>query len=650
MQDTHQKPAPLQGHFPLLKHLLTETSSDALVPMLGARQRWLLLLEICLGHSRVRGGRSRDYPFSRQRANSLELANALQQTKMPFQPGRKPISVEISWFNVLVCLLLAETAKAEQHRTALSKELYYTAALEVIIDCLVEPAQQQTALDLLGVSHQGQERSRKFRTLFRREGLRAAQIMASLSAMRATHPEYSANDLPPLLGLQPQLLDTLTTCKVDLLYLKVKKAQTFLSACTKPFIQRGASAWCSQMAARMRDLLAEESAQYGFEPALLIDNDAVTILAFPQGGAISGPAISNAATRFFLDPDSPEHLSSSLIRTFYPRLAPYYEAARKEQLATAQILPLMGTEHRKGLSLFQLATANLLPGQNHINIPGVDSEDTLIDLQFKSTPSRHPCSGHRLSAAFTNSENQIPIWYNPSGRQAYGFASTAFSLAEITFSRMTGQAIYERLRDEHQLPVTRPETRRDLIRALPYADNRITYLKYDGDSVGQRFSALPLCERPELSTQLESLLRKSWLEALTNLIKAHNLTAGPVDLLYLGGDDLLLALPGALAEQYTELLDAALIKYSGANPIQFTFTAITEPVPETANHGSEEGGPSPAHNIMAVNESLDWVKVLKKAGQLHEQFARHAPGPASARLDTIKHYTLSAGAFFTAEI
>ncbi len=601
--------APLADYSKIALELAEQTSVPTLVPLLRARQRWLLMMELLLGHAPVRGGRTRDFPFSPQRRASAELTTALASASETVRPGRTDASATVTAHGVVVALHAMELAAMGRcTATGLDDEKRYTTALTALLEYLLPSGERQPFLDLFGLNHQGQERQPRAVRRYHREHLKWAREAAALAVVAPEYPRSGCRQaLIRHFQLRPQTLEILDRHRLDLVFLKVKGAQSFLDTCRKPFIQRGASAWCSQVAARARDLWAD-----GEDPpcSVLIDCDAITILAMPAECAPADP--EPALRSAFLASDDPHHLSAEFVARYYPRLMPYRHAAVAEGQPTAAVLPTLGWQRRTGVSLFDLAIERAPRPEEATHAA---NGHTLV-LSPPQSPPPAPCSGHSETPHFRDPDYAVPVWYHPSGDQKYGFAGTVFSLAEVTYARMTGPAIAALLKDHHGLVLQRPGTRRELLRLTGCSSDEIAYLKYDGDAVGRRFGDLPLLSRPALSIRLETLMRGAWLEAVAAVVRGYRLNANPADLLYLGGDDLLMSVPAPLVPAFVDAFDEALGRSSDPMAgLTFTFVAIPEQVAPVSRLGMAgklaegEGGA-----ITAVNRALDETKAAFRSG------------------------------------
>lgn len=548
-----------------LLFLLEQASLPAPLPMLRARERWILLMETLLGHGAIRGGRSRDFPFSTQRDQALSLAASLVDVDWSFVPGRDGPACQICLHHVLAALYCIGIARASAFDDALEEECYYSTALHSLLEALFPRSESIRVLDLLGLGTHGREISGKMRRRLRKD-FRLASLISTLATNEVPDDRQALPWLVEVLRLRDADILELRNLKVGLLVLKVKGAQRFLDKCRRSFIQRGASAWCSLIASRTRDHLSQLAS---LPLGLLMDNEAVTVFLCPPNTCF--PDIERQIRGLLLSGDGLS-LSPTFVQTFCPRLSPYFEVAVSEGQNTTLTLPELGYELRSDCSLLEIA------------IPGALCLDSQDDSHFSRSifalsssvplPSSERCSGHALSAVYRQPGFEAPLWYNRGSDQAYGFAAAAFSLAEITFSRMMRQSIREHLKDKHKVDVVTPETVDAMLRLLGPKDSlRLCVLKYDGDSIGELFRSAAMVSRPATSLRLETAIRKCWINTVAGIIQNDKLKGNPIDMVYWGGDDLLITLPDCLLVSFLAGFDRELNK-AGWSELSFTFAAL----------------------------------------------------------------------------
>jgi hypothetical protein len=589
-----------QYHANLFQRLLESTSVHSLLPMLDARSRWLLIIEILLGNAPVRGGRSRDYPFSVDRADSTRIAYQLIGCEKTFAPGRSKVSGSYSMYDLIVALQCIEACYTSNAIELDGSEQHFTMAIRVLIEMLFPVESHRPVLDSLGVSDSGEDGALKKCHSYRKREISMARRLAVLA--RTEVPSCYASAPIAFLNsrfeLREREIAELEGVNFSLIYLKTKEAQSFIDRCLSPFIQRGASFWCSQTSARVRDLLTSNS--FG-ELGIFLDNDAITILSGPAGKKVSD---IEARIRIMLfEPSNSRQVSKTFIETNYPRLMPYYRAANEGGIETATAMPAFGVQVRIK-SLLDIATDSV-PADTLYNSSLEEESIVIGSIRNTCKVADLPCSGRKGDIRIKSSERAIPSWYNPRIGEGYGFPSIAFSLAELTYSKAGGRAISHQLKERGCANLSTVSTQLELLERTSAPDRRLAYLKYDGDSFGTKFSAVPSLRRPGLSMTLEMLMRESWLSAVAYLAKQHNFTVVPADLVYFGGDDILITLPAYLLNEFLKAFDEALVSISrSSDGVTFTFSAVTFHLPVVDYSDREKDTNMHITTIGEVNDLL----------------------------------------------
>lgn len=580
--------------------------------MLDARSRWLLLVELLLGNAPVRGGRTRDFPFSLQRVQGSVIARCLQTCEEGFSPGQEGKRGRYSFYDLLVALQCIEAATSPV--MDLEAEQHFTTALRVLVELLLSEIYQRPLLDMLGISGTGADGALKLRKKYQRDVLVKAQTLAVL-ARTDIPPAEMANILPYLkltYGLRDRTVKELAKAQLALVYLKTKGAQSFIDRCYSPFLQRGASFWCSQTSARARDSLKEFGQS---NIGLLLDNDAITVLTCSIPAAGTNSLLNDLArlvSQQLFDDNSLDHVSRSFLRRHYPRLMPYFERALQAEVATSNCIPAMGLQVRLK-SVLDLAIDRTL--QDEPSVADIIGERIVRGTEARTFPQNtSECSGRQGDVRLPG-DVSVPSWYTPGRDEGYGFPSIVFSLAELTYSKAAGGSIAGLIKERHGLTLQPAFTQRELLKGAGVNDDRLTYLKYDGDGVGKMFSSIPTLRRPSVSLALENLMRDSWLDAIATLANRRSISGNPVDLLYFGGDDLLMALPTELLGDFLDIFDKELIK-AGTQEIglTFTFAAISHRVKQV-NHRKEKQDSSWHASILGqINALLAEAKSFRRSG------------------------------------
>lgn len=594
----------------LFLSILESANTPALLPMLSAKQRWRLVIDVLLGHVPTRGGRTRDYPFSKERAQSIRLAQLLANIQENFCPGASEQSISIAAYDILVAIQCIEVSGlGAEVDSRWSEEEYFTVAMRALMNVVFPNIDSQPIFDALGISRKGSDGATRRIENYHRTVILQAKRLAALSTTQIPE-EFVHEPLPYLVryyDLRKRDIKILDEKRLTLVYLKTKSVQAFIDRCLTPFIQRGASFWCSQTTAKLRDYLVADS---NADRRLLLDNDAVTIIAGSKDESLTG--VERVVVEYLFDVNDRQHVSYEFLRKNYPRLLPYYQAARDDGNATAAVFPSIGLQVRHK-TLLELAV-------DRISFLGDSQQPECIVKMHEVNlmeGGEAACSGRRGDPTIINSSLSIPTWYNP-GRmnEKYGFPSIAFSLADLTFLKMSGSAIVEQLGEGGSAPVATVETQKELLLKTGSPNGKLTYLKFDGDGVGSMFSNLPSLRRPNLSVEIESLIRSSWIDANLRVMRAYHIAVNPSDLVYFGGDDILATIPTHMLDSFLQAFDGALFeRQDPANPLYFTFAGISFiPYPETEDdlHGVSIDG----FRIGEVNRLMNRAKAYRKVDML----------------------------------
>lgn len=554
----------------LFLRLLEGASIATLLPMLSARARWRMLIEVLLGHAPIRGGRTRDYPFSVERSHSAQVAQALATTRRVFEPGRNKVSTSFTLYDMVAAVLCIEASHGPGLvQTDWSEEEHYTVALRCLAEDVLPADYHLSVLDALGVSQSGSEGATSRSKQYQRNVMQPAKRMAALAAtdIPASWINREAEFFLHHFEMRPRDMQVLWDGELSLVYLKTKGAQGFIDRCQSPYIQRGASYWCSQTTARIREHLCTHGGS--FFRTLLLDNDAVTIMVC--GKDESEAHLIGEIKHFLLDALETNQLASEYVSANFPRLYVYYKAARMQGDSTATVLPSIGVQVRSK-TLFELVV-------DRASEPSMVPNEPIIQavVPTRQNPEQAQCSGRVGDSRITDPKLAVPTWYN-SGRpdEAYGFPSIAFSLAEVAYAKMGGRSLAETLSDRLGRTIRSVTTQKELLESVGNTDGNLTYLKFDGDGFGAMFSGIPSLCRPQLSVEVELLMRKSWLDANARIVCERQTDVTPSDLVYFGGDDILATVPAVWLNLFLRFFDQALYdnRLNGQQP-RFTFAAVT---------------------------------------------------------------------------
>ncbi|MCK5884915.1 MAG: hypothetical protein KAG70_00260, partial [Alcanivorax sp.] len=343
--------------------------------------------------------------------------------------------------------------------------------------------------------------------------------------------------------------ERLASASLNIASIKVMGAQTFIDSAKTASMQKGASHWCTQIGAKVRDLLLDAAPR---ERSLLIDNDAVSLLIIRDAPSLS--ELEGAVLERLLD--ASEQLSREFIWQHFPRLLPYYYAARQDGQRTAAALPDLGVRLTR-ISLLDLATRPMSKDYGDL------SQEQQRLLSFRSHDegvgtASVECSGRTGELRLSSADMAVPIWYNPGRNEGYGFSGIAFSLAEQTFSAANRIALKRNLEASSGRVLTVARTQNELAAGLANGGGRLAYLKLDGDDVGALFHQHSLLARPALSIRLEEAIRGAYFNAVAVVSETYEAKVAPADLVYFGGDDLLVVVPCECLKTFVDAMATGL--------------------------------------------------------------------------------------------
>lgn len=524
--------------------LIKQVSIETLVHYLDGQTRWKLFIELCLGHAKVRGGRSRDFPFSVQRQLNIQLSSALINDVICLgQYGQNLSSSQVSKYDFLLASALLDITQFNAHEQS-NNELYFCSAFKQLVDQVI-PTKRERKLVMRhsGASSQGEDNKI---TYYPKENIKVALLLAALAreplAAEMTRSEASQY----LLQLIPAELRPFVQQTLNLIIIKPKHVQTLLERCKKSYIQRGASYWSSQVVARVRDII---ECQQGGLSMLLTDSDSVSIIATSSNVQ---PADLQQLVRLALcDATKPELINFEFIQHYYPRVLPYLEHANAQNIHTASVLPAVYLNVYQNVSLLDLLVdrSSLLDWVR----PQDQSSNTLFFSNYSDLADT--CTGRRGDEALDSASLSVPNWYRKEAGDSYGWGAIFFSLVGMSYKSFSNLSLQETVNAHLNKSVRMVNTLNELCTQTECNSKRVAFLKFDGDKIGEKFTSLPPYRRASLGIQLEQLLRDAIIHSVEKVITAFDLDILPVEVIYYGGDDILLAMDHALIDTFLASFD-----------------------------------------------------------------------------------------------
>lgn len=554
----------------LFEAIIKNLSTKTLIPQLPSKERWEILLDTLRGMPLFRSGRTRDFPFSEQRDNACKLAGILSQQFLTVVPGQNRKTAELNLSDYLSAISIIDIAsQSHESNQYCFNDDYFTYSIIYLIDVVFDEVQDKLrACILLGID------SFTFNAQYKKakkDNTKLFSRSATLAVIAGFQKENKENDVSKieqvaaLYEIHHSKFQALERLKVGLLHLKTRNVQKFLDGCLSHFILRGASFWCSQVLSITRDIICKELSS---NCRIFTDSDSVVIIA------INKEVDANKIKQLVID----NLTNKSIILENYPRLIEHYQAALNEQINIQNVLPDLGVSLSIQESVLKLATDNCC--FESANIKRWNDNNTINFYKDNGNVNKDQrCSGYLGEKTFADKRFISPPWYNQQNiGEAYGWKSSLFSLADISFRQqflIELQAWLQNHLDFHPDYCTYSKNISRVIGLKSNVEDKISFLKIDGDSVGKYFTEQPSICRPRMSICVEENIKYRCLHSVKSLIKKYSLKHIPLDLVYFGGDDLFITIPSFLERDFVDVfIENKPIEPSLHNDIEYTFASI----------------------------------------------------------------------------
>jgi hypothetical protein len=529
---------------------LSQCSVSVPVWHLAPIDRWHLLRDTCLGHAPVRGGmRTRDLPLDPVARRMVETAARIQSSE--YEVGGKVKCRFGDWLYLFAVLVEPALAKSPD------------AAHAAIRECVLEMRQalgfgerkdfankcpfHHRLLGALGLSRQEWQRLAAEGTSFGRERQVARLGARVCAAFRSPGADRLKPEDPDVfswairaIGAKDhdrELLQDLADAKRVLVTIKPMDIQRYMHRAKMHWMMRGASVWCAQSLAFARDRILEIHGGL-----LLSDLDALVALVFPE----NAPAVEDMLRDVAAAWASPE-----CFKAHFPRLAAYHPAnpQYRNGIDPVQSLPL--------LSAWRFPTTSLLD----LCVARGSREPEMKDCVSRPPASEASTAHGVVACSFVEHENAYvshsPTWLTDRGdRQPenYGWSAICWSLSGTTLRTHWHHGVCAALnRDDYPMMAV---SHGGWLEHLKMKTERLTFVKLDGDGVGDRFLDESFPSRPLLGLKLGRLVQERVLAATRRVLEVHDAAKRPkylpVDLVYFGGDDLFFCLPGCYLEPFLQ--------------------------------------------------------------------------------------------------
>jgi hypothetical protein len=606
---------------------------------LAPRDRWCLLRDTLLGHAPIRGGlRPRDLPFDAYCRSAIATAARVHCLPAYRVRSSEPGLIRfIDWLVVYSSLIEARSDGDSGARDAIARDAVYDCIDElrraVRYDLpgvpLAECPFVHRMLGLLGMSQQEWERSDKrpgtAECWMNRDDARLAVIIGSAGHGRSA--------LPRLSGEEQAALPRVIEARFRLFTVRTTDVQGYLARGKRHWLMRGASAWCSQSLSLARDLLLMDDGMEASSPPgagiLLSDSDAIFSIVASASLTVEAVAdrLEKRLRAFWGDraggtPESDRR---------FPRFAEYRRIAIDEGVDPAGVMPVIKIQGSRPLTAVDLCTGRF----SQFKSP----DEVSVTFQ-RAVPNAPACS-------FVTDDSRItlksPPWLRDEDRRSprpVGWTGIVWSLCGTTFRTHCHEGLSARLRGVHLRIV--PVNHGDWLKTLTLSDEPMIYVKIDGDAIGARFRRTRIPRLPGLGLALADTVSRRLMAAVEAVCRTSDQSEQPMclplDIVYLGGDDLLCCVPRSVLPTVLDAFGRPLAGDRKWRNVTFTFAAIE--LPARGKLGSRTDLTDlAAAATRAVGPALTFAKSLTKAEHaaipVNEASLRRLLGEAGAAVGTV---------------
>jgi hypothetical protein len=572
---------------PRLLTSISEVLRRASVPVptwhLAPRARWVMLRDTLLGHAPIRGGlRPRDLPFDPDAREAIHMAADVHgltpyevRAAIPPEVGVSPLQPEgkpgtIAFRDWIVCY-----SAIVEHRLGREPDSHDRVCRQAVYDCIRELRRAMVAgesdkavpteypiehrmLGLLGLSQQ--EWTRLQGTTRDRDVARLGALLGGCDPSNIRVASLSEVD--------KQHLGVLQTTRFRLITIKTAKVQDYLARGTHHWLMRGASTWCAQALALARDLMLSDDSHAG-GMFLVSDCDAIVSLLAPQGISPQDLAdsLQKRVSAFWGD----EIRGAAESDSRFPRLAKWRAKALSAGVPPSSVMPDIVFACSEPVSLAELCSPRTTSG--------------LPEPYRRIMQWRQDGLGDPPCAYVENDRALLPIetpeWLQergPTSAVAMGWTSLVWSLCGSTFRTHAHEGLTATLRSK-ELPLS-PVHQGEWLQQLGMPSEPLVYVKIDGDRIGDQFRSARLSQLPGHSLSLTRAVFRRFRRAVKKLLEetpGHQSAGLPIDLVYLGGDDLLCCVPRKLLPHLLKAFGRPLRSVPVWSNVLFTFVAIEMP-------------------------------------------------------------------------
>ena len=626
-QDDHQ--TELNGLFEALIRSLREGVTPAPPWYLTHLHRWRWLIDTLMGHPLIRGQqRPRDFPTDPSSRRAVSCAVSLHKqvlgrwSSLPEGMGC-PFG---SWLYAYVLLVEGRVfPTCRQPDTAAQEALQWV--IWQVLRITGRESDEGSLHRLLAALGMAPKDAPKLRSMKRPSGecklcaedghgtLEVAggcDIIVGTAAEAALIAGFCSESgtaqLPPTVKHNRKLIEALLSTPVWLITLKTHGVQGRIARAKRLFVTRGASVWISQALALGRELLLESS-RSGKEglPRLLLLTDVDALERFACFEEPECRSIRQILRK----------LLKRRIQDHNPRLAAFLASQGVEGKAApgmAPCLPDYCIETDRGVSLLELCAARtpLAEADREGEKRRKEQEGRRCFLSLTPRTKAGPvCEFVKGDHALTK-VNDVPWLEDRLANQNIGLNGLAWSLAGGTYLADTLQGLGESL-GYHSLVLR--NLHGDRLRCLGESERGVAYLKLDGDQVGLSLGSLPRLRSFPAGLDIFDKTQEGLLQGIRSSLSAWNQEAPlptlPIELVYLGGDDVMCSLPERYVEGFLFGFERTPKPVGAAS-----FSGVVLQAPPAL--GKELGEKIPEVASSLIPKCLKWMKSVRR-GEIPRQ-------------------------------
>lgn len=546
-----------------------ELSPTAPVWYLGYEERWRILSELLLGHPLIREGkRPRDFPSDKTGRNILQAITSLQSRHVRPWSGLPPTRVCDFGTWIYAFAIAIEGSIADDSNSDSKQETYHAATLIVVWQILSilhlhdKSGCRDHLLGALGISTR---EANALGTLVDSQNLDPGKFPLKRApvtkcAAEAAFLAASAMDSAQLLGelgfnrnSWRFALEKVLDRPFWILSIKASQVQKYIGKAKNFQMARGASAWVTQSLSSVRELFHDAKSNPCSVPAnwlLLSDTDAIVkFVCFEEPDILDICKWTREILTF-------TWLSKAGLQSANPRLHDLlrsHESLFAKQNEVLSCLPDFGIQASKKLSLRQFS---MLP--DTYGLPGTDSQspDMRHYLSFAQSGNIDVECAKVEGESPLIPEGSVPWLFGRKGNPKTSWCSIVWSLAGRSYGTQTSCGMADLL-GLGFVPVKRLHS--DWLQGLGEESVLVGYLMIDGDNIGQLFRKSSALRGLTISLRLFAEIFERLLAGTRCIIEAWSKVHGikqvpilPIDLIYIGGDDLLCIIPGHFLESFLD--------------------------------------------------------------------------------------------------